>query len=358
MLATIERTPVSQVDLIPRKAMPTLRFEDAHHAPDAGQEALGIQRDGLNAMNRVRAKYATGAQMTASEMLTLCDAFIQVSGVSGEGNIANITTSIRLPESISPFQSAETIGRRIAGIDAEVARFGRKILFMVESSKIDPDLMLERLAAVPRITNSEFFPKDEAIVLNEIQDDRVQEFSSEQGDIFKGIINGSVNPLRRAFQQDGKKSFVWGVQREGLIGITPDRKEQSILELETKDSTDQDTKDMLRTEREWLDGTEKGSERFVIKACFDEFVIPCCISSTAAQQEIKSGHGDNNIINLETKIVERNSLGVDTSDNQRVAASSGAVAAGRYDSENCPTCGEDKYKEDGCKCSSEHSKAA
>lgn len=356
MLATIERTPVSQGDLTPRKAMPTLRFEDAHHAPDAGQEALGIQRDGLNAMNRVRAKYATGAQMTASEMLTLCDAFIQVSGVSGEGNIANITTSIRLPESISPFQSAESIGRRIAGIDAQAARFGRKVLFLVESSKVDPDLMLQRLAAAPRITNSEFFPNDEAGVLNEIQDDRAREFSSEQGDIFKGIIRGSVNPLRRAFQLDGKRSFVWGVKREGLIGITPDGTQQSILELESKDSTDQDTKDMLRTEREWLDGTDKGSERFVIKVCFDEYVIPCCISSTAAQQEVKSSYGGNNIINLEAKIAERNSLDVDTSDNQRVAASGGV--GGRYDSETCSTCGKDKSKEDGCKCSSEHSKAA
>ena len=356
MLSTIERTPVNQLNLTPRKVMPTLRFEDAHHAPDAGQEALGIQRDGLNIMNRVRAKYATGAQMTASEMMSLCDAFIQVSGVSGEGNIANITTSIRLPETISPFQSAESIGRRIAGIDARVERFGRKVLFLMESDQIDPDLMLQKLAAVPRLTNSEFFPKDEAIVLNEIQNDRAQEFSSEQGAIFKGIIRGEVDPLRRAFQQDGKKSFIWGVRREGLIGITPDGTQQPIIELETKDSTDQETRDMLRTEREWLDGAKKGSERFVVKVCFDEFVIPCCISSSAAQQEGKSGYGDNNVINLEAKIAERSTIGVDTSDNQRVAASGGGVA-GRYDGENCSTCGKDKFKEDGCKCSN-NSKAA
>lgn len=358
MLATIERTPTYPVNLSLGKAPAMLRFEDAHHAPDAGEEALGIQRDGLNVMNKVRAKYATGAQMTSSEMMALCDAFIQVSGVSGEGNIANITTSIRLPETISPFQSAESIGRRIAGIDAQVARFGRKMLFLIEADQINADAFLDKLATVPRLTNSEFFPKNEAIVLNEIQDDRAKEFASEQGNIFKGIMRGEVDPLRRAFQQDGKKSFVWGVKREGLIAITPDGKQQSILELETKDSTDQDTQDMLRTEREWLDGTKIGLERFAVKVCFDEFVIPCCVSSSVKQQqEVKSNHSDN-IISLEEKIAERNTLEVDTSDNQRVAASGGGFVGGEHDSQTCSSCGKDKYKEDGCKCSSEHSKAA
>lgn len=66
----------------------------------------------------------------------------------------------------------------------------------------------------------------------------------------------------------------------------------------------------------------------------------------------------NNGIKVSKYLVASGVIGtISASETSRVA-SGGEVAAGRYDSENCSSCGKDKYKEDGCKCSSEYSKDA
>lgn len=279
-LSLVDPPVDDEVDLGPN-VIPMIRD---YVAPNAGSVARGLQKGGFEIVDRQRRRYREeGGSYSLDTAVADSNAFLQLSVAKAEGNIANISTSIRLPESVSPYFLAREIGKNIVGSEAQIARFGRKMLLMVEVDEVDYEGILGKLADAPRAMNSQFFPENESTVLNSLQDKRANDLI-EEATRFKGIVEGEITPGIQAFQKNGKTHFIWDGERVGdeLFGINPDGNRQNYAEL--RDSApDQDTKDMLSEEFSFLMNAPKGRLRMLVGVFFDEYVEGCCITSSNLQ---------------------------------------------------------------------------
>lgn len=209
--------------------------------------------------------------------------FLQVSGVKGENPTGNTAeASFGLPwDRQSPMEAcAESIARRIGG-DNPVQWFSpHKLLVFIEGD-LAPEEMLRRMVEAPREPYNQTLPhlSNATSLLQDIRSDELLQHSGN-GQDFADIFNGERDPLQRAYQENGRFSFVWGCEnREGrLWGINLENQPQPVSEL----AIDEETQSMLLAKEAFLTSAQ-GVNRYVVQIDFSA-TVSCCNISFNAQQ--------------------------------------------------------------------------
>lgn len=261
-----------------------------YQAPNAGADAQRVQQEGRAMIDPVTKK--PQEDWTFDDFYTQGNAFIQVSGIQGNsptGNVASFSEQIFLREEktsegkvLSAGAIALLMGMRVAG-NLNYKWYGErqdKLLFLIEDDSA-PEEMLQRLTDAPRRPLTDKISEYQ----NRLQDLRQFELNAtDQGIQFADFFYGRRTRLKRAFQRDGRYSFVWNWQRRGgdLIALNPDSKEQGSIDI-YENAPDDGTREMLKAEHEFLVGGE-GRNRYVVKITFDAYVLPCCPTASNAQR--------------------------------------------------------------------------
>lgn len=270
-----------------------------YQAPKAGVGAKRVYQEGRAKIDAVADKPIES--WTFDDFYTQANAFIQISGVQGNsptGNVASFSEELYLRgektsdgRSLSAGAIAFWMGLRVAG-NLNYKWYGErkdKLLFFVEENHA-PEEMLQRLTDAPRRPLIDKISQYQ----NELQNRRNLELQdTDQGDQFRDFFYDKRSELKRAFQRNGRYSFVWNWHRRGgdLIAKNPDDKEQGAIDL-YENAPDDGTREMLKDEHEYLTGYE-GKNRFVVKITFDQYVIDCCPTASVSQRIIDTAKRHN-----------------------------------------------------------------
>lgn len=250
-------------------------------APNAGEKGHRVWQKGKPSNESPLSPYK---EATLEEAIANSYMFVQISGVKGgslTGNVADISTGLPWDRQ-SPMEScAEAIARAIAGENHQLTWFSpHKLLVFIEDGQT-PEQMLQRLVDAPREPYQRELPHLSNVV-NKLQNIRALEllYPDGNGEDFIDIFNGNKSPLQRAYQDNGKFTFVWGWEnRDGqLWGVNLDNTPQSMTEL----AIDEETNQMLLSKHAFL--TQVGStNRYVIEVDFSA-TVSCCNIAFNAQQ--------------------------------------------------------------------------
>lgn len=320
-------------------------------APKAGMRAREMQSQGLARKDRNLAEYARTGKYTPDVARSSYNAFMRMAITTEGGNVLNISGATELPQEVDPNSIMERIGRMTAGADLrEAARYGRISIMVADVDAIDYAQLFLNFTGATKEVNTEYFPAEKAEVLNKLQDKRARELLADV-DRARGVVEGTVAPDIAALGTSAAKKeyFLWtGKREEGKIqGINPDEDWQNVEEL--IQAPDLVTKALLAHEIDLLKSAQKGKIRIIFIGDNEAYVPRCCGSVSETQQEMQTS------TNLELKIQDHSSEVVDVSEHilfqENTFHSSGGRGGGRYDSENCSSCGKGRLQEDGCKCS-------
>lgn len=251
-------------------------------APNAGEEAHRIWEKGKPAGELL---LDPNREVGVEEAIRNSFAFVQIAGLKGGDSnmVANISTGLTWDRQTPIEDAAGDIVYAIGGDEVEFHWFGpHKLVGFVKGDQA-PDAMLSRLVDAPREPYARYFPHL-ARAQGEIQDIRREDILNPQigtGRRFLSIFNGEQD-TQRAYQDNGKYSFVWGTEKvdDKLMGTNLDNQPQSIAEL----AIDDDTKQMLEAMEKYFKGTDEKS-RYFIEFDFSETVSCCNVSFNAQHEE-------------------------------------------------------------------------
>lgn len=252
-------------------------------APNAGLEARRIWDKGKQKIAEV--PLSPDREIGVEEAIRNSFAFVQIAGLkAGEPrNVANISTGLTWDRQTPIEDCALQIVQEIGGSEAQLVWFGPHKLAGFVKGDERPEYKLIRLVNTPREAYVKHFPHL-ARAQNEIQDRRIKDILDKDngtGRKFLSIFNGKGN-LDRAYQDNGRYSFVWGTQKidDTLMGTNLDNKLQNVSEL----ATDEDTKQMLDSLQKFFSGTDS-QNRYFIEFDFSETVSCCNVSFNAQHEE-------------------------------------------------------------------------
>lgn len=267
-------------------------------APGAGEEANRVWEMGKPAGELL---LSPDREAGVEEAIRNSFAFVQVAGMrAGDSSmVANISTGLTWDRQTPIEDCAQEIVQRIGGSEVQFAWFGpHKLVGFVKGDE-RPEDMLTRLVDAPTKAYEAHFPHL-ARAQNEIQKRRVSDILdlfNGTGKTFLSIFNGEEN-LGRAYQNNGRYSFVWGTQKidDILIGTNLDNKIQSVEEL----ATDEDTQQMLKAMQKFFSGTDS-QNRYFIEFDFSE-TVSCCNVSFNAQHAQSHVWSDDPFLNLSSDV--------------------------------------------------------
>lgn len=251
-------------------------------APNAGREAHRVWNKGKP---KGELLLSPDREIGVEEAIRNSFAFVQIAGLkAGESkNVANISTGLTWDRQTPIEDCAQEIVEKIGGSEVQLHWFGRhKLVGFVKGNDMPQDKLLQ-LVHAPTKVYPKYLPHL-ADAQNEIQKRRVKDILDPldgTGREFLSIFNGEEN-LDRAYQDNGKYSFVWGTQKidDKLMGTNLDNKCQSVAEL----ATDEDTRQMLKAMQEFFAGSDS-QNRYFIEFDFSETVSCCNISFNAQHEE-------------------------------------------------------------------------
>jgi len=247
-------------------------------APNAGEEAHRIWEKGKPAEEL---PLSPDRKVGVEEAIRNSFAFVQIAGMkAGESStVANISTGLTWDRQTPIEDCAQEIVQKIGGSEAQLVWFGPHKLVGLVKGDSRPEAKLIGLVDAPKQAYAKYFPHL-ANAQKEIQKRRVKDIldpSNGTGKNFLSIFNGEEN-LDRAYQDNGRYSFVWGTQKinDTLMGTNLDNQLQSVAEL----ATDEDTRQMLKAMQEFFSGTDF-QNRYFIEFDFSETVSCCNVSFNA-----------------------------------------------------------------------------
>ena len=251
-------------------------------APNAGKEAHRVWEKGKPAEELL---LFPDRKIGVEEAIRNSFAFVQIAGMkAGESStVANISTGLTWDRQTPIENCAQEIVKNIGGSEVQFVWFGpHKLVGFVKGDE-QPEEKLKRLVDAPVKAYDAYFPHL-ADAQNEIQNRRVADILDPYngtGKTFLSIFNGEEK-LDRAYQDNGRYSFVWGTQKinDMLVGINLDNKIQSVAEL----ATDNDTKEMLEAMQKFFSGTDP-QNRYFIEFDFSETVSCCNVSFNAQHKD-------------------------------------------------------------------------
>lgn len=253
-----------------------------HSAPNAGEEARRVWEKGKPVGEPL---LSPDLETGVEEAIRNSFAFVQVAGMRAGDSamVANISTGLTWDRQTPMEDCAQEIVQRIGGSEVQLVWFGpHKLVGFVREDK-RPEDKLTRLVDAPTKAYITHFPHL-ARAQNEIQKRRADDILDPLNGtsrMFLSIFNGEEN-LDRAYQDNGKYSFVWGTQKidDILMGTNLDNESQSVATL----ATDKDTKQMLEAMQKFFSGTDS-QNRYFIEFDFSETVSCCNISFNAQHKE-------------------------------------------------------------------------
>jgi len=247
-------------------------------APNAGEEAHRVWEKGKPAGESL---LSSDREVGVEEAIRNSFAFVQIAGIRfGDSSmVANISTGLTWDRQTPIEDCAQEIIEKIGGSEVRLVWFGPHKLVGFVKGDGRPEDKLARLVDAPKQTYATHFPHL-ARAQNEIQKRRVNDILDPfngTGRKFLSIFNGDQN-LGRAYEDNGKYSFVWGTQKinDTLMGTNLDNKPQSVAEL----ATDEDTKQMLEAMQKFFSGIDS-QNRYFIEFDFSETVSCCNVSFNA-----------------------------------------------------------------------------
>lgn len=323
---------------------------DGWVAPNAGDRAKKIQTVGLQEIDKATLEYKRRGVYTRKAARASYNAFIRMAIVSGDGNILNISGATRLPEGVNSHFLLEEMGKKILGTDIRAARYGRTMLMSVDAERVNFEGLFDRFTEAAREINTNHFPKNEARVLNILQDKRAVELHKEVKRA-EGVMCGTVEPNIAAVSDEskGKEYFIWtGRRKRGVIeGINPDGVWQDQSEL-SRNAPDLVTKALLAHELDLLLSTQEGKIRIIFIGDQEAYVKRCCVATSNEQ------HFVDNFIRTPDKFDMKQAPNevVVYGDDVVVKYKNGEMFS---TADYCSKCSSQKRRDSDCKCSKEKS---
>ena len=251
-------------------------------APNAGEEAQRVWEKGKPVGELI---LSPDREVGVEEAIRNSFAFVQVAGMrAGDSAIvANISTGLTWDRQTPIEDCAQEIVQKIGGSQVQLAWFGPHKLAGFVKGDEKPEDKLVRLVDAPKQAYPKHLPHL-AVSQNKIQNRRVADILDPYNGTrrtFLSIFNGEEK-LDRAYQDNGRYSFVWGTQKinDVLVGTNLDNKLQSIVEL----ATDENTRQMLEAMQKFFSG-DSNENRYFIEFDFSETVSCCNISFNAQHKK-------------------------------------------------------------------------